>query len=405
MRDETGKFQPAFTKTQNRIGPFALTRLAGMPACYAAAGSKCPVVVVFRPAKNLLSRSESRLSKPAAAWITPSLLVYLHTFRSGNSTVTSCRLNVSSHPTRYAAQQGKSTALPREFELAIIADCGSRNSCTRPETMMVRLAIVHPAGRTHEYVLAIPRLHHAHLAAVVETDVTAAQRIGAELGMGAVASTLGELLKAHASTFDAVLIHGPTPQQCDMVCQAAEAGKHVLADTPLAESVEQAQRAIRACRAAGVCLMVGQPLRFMPYQQAVRESLDAGKLGVPGLLRIHHWNAGADCEDGRNLVDAVSELTIREVDLACWLFDAAPDIVYSTAFSLDKPNRGVQLHLGFPAGGMALIDCSRALQPGSDSYYALTLIGSKGAAYADDHHNTNLLLRERYEGAEGRAGE
>ena len=40
---------------------------------------------------------------------------------------------------------------------------------------------------------------------------------------------------------------------------------------------------------------------------------------------------------------------------------------------------------------MALIDV--ALHRGSE-FYTATLIGSSGAAYADDHHNTNLLLQE-----------
>ena len=87
------------------------------------------------------------------------------------------------------------------------------------------------------------------------------------------------------------------------------------------------------------------------------------------------------------------ELIIREIDVACWLFDALPDFVYAKALSDNTPQRGLQLHLGFPGGGMALIDCTRTLPVGSDPYYSLTLIGSTGAAYADDHHNTNLLLR------------
>jgi predicted dehydrogenase len=52
----------------------------------------------------------------------------------------------------------------------------------------------------------------------------------------------------------------------------------------------------------------------------------------------------------------------------------------------------VQLHLGFPNGGMALIDHSWTLPPG-DSYFSLSLIGSTGAAYADDHHNRQLLFQ------------
>jgi predicted dehydrogenase len=75
------------------------------------------------------------------------------------------------------------------------------------------------------------------------------------------------------------------------------------------------------------------------------------------------------------------------------LFDAVPDFVYAKALSDNIPQRALQLHLGFPVGGMALIDCTRTLPARSDTYYSLTLIGSTGAAYADDHHNTNLLLR------------
>jgi predicted dehydrogenase len=41
---------------------------------------------------------------------------------------------------------------------------------------------------------------------------------------------------------------------------------------------------------------------------------------------------------------------------------------------------------------MALIDDAQTL-PGGDGYFSLSLIGSTGAAYADDHHNRNLLFR------------
>jgi predicted dehydrogenase len=48
------------------------------------------------------------------------------------------------------------------------------------------------------------------------------------------------------------------------------------------------------------------------------------------------------------------------------------------------------LHLGFAGGGMAVIDYAETLPPG-DGYFSLSLIGSTGAAYADDHHNMQLL--------------
>ncbi len=41
---------------------------------------------------------------------------------------------------------------------------------------------------------------------------------------------------------------------------------------------------------------------------------------------------------------------------------------------------------------MALVDHSMMLPPGSD-YFSLSVFGSAGAAYADDHHDMHLLYR------------
>ena len=241
---------------------------------------------------------------------------------------------------------------------------------------MIRMALVDVGDRWCDYESALARLPNVSFSA---------------------AGSLDELLDGHASSFDAVVIHSPVSQRRDLTCQAAQAGKHVLVDMPIGRCVEDVEAVIEACASAGVHLMVGGPLRWMPYQLAVRESLEAGKLGAPGLLRIHHWNTGGgDIADGRSTDRAIAELTTEEIDLACWLFGAAPNAVYAVALRDDVSagSVGVQLHLGFPAGGMALIDCMASASEAFDPYFTLTMIGSKGAAYADDHHNANLLFRE-----------
>jgi hypothetical protein len=52
----------------------------------------------------------------------------------------------------------------------------------------------------------------------------------------------------------------------------------------------------------------------------------------------------------------------------------------------------VQVHLGFPGGGMALLDFDGRLPPG-DGYRSLSVIAFAGAAYADDHTNMQLVYR------------
>ena len=62
-------------------------------------------------------------------------------------------------------------------------------------------------------------------------------------------------------------------------------------------------------------------------------------------------------------------------------------------FSLKSPsgNEYIQLHLHFENKGMAVIDDTGALPEGGD-YFSLSVIGGKGAAYADDHRNMNLIV-------------
>ncbi len=262
------------------------------------------------------------------------------------------------------------------------------------QTAVIRLALIGGSDHRDAYRAALPHLDGANITVVMDADQDAALKTRGQLGAQSTAGSWDQLFDNEPGFFDAIVAHTPIARRCEVVQRAAAAGKHVFVETPLAVSIEEAERAIAACKSAGVQLMVAQPLRFMPYQRTVREKLESGKLGTPGLLRVHHWHAdNAESADSGSL-QTILNLTIREIDIACWLFAAAPNFVSAQALSENTTPQGLQLHLGFPSGGMALIDCTRTLPAGSDPYYALTLIGSTGAAYADDHHNTNLWWRD-----------
>ena len=139
------------------------------------------------------------------------------------------------------------------------------------------------------------------------------------------------------------------------------------------------------CAAAGVCLMIGGTLRFLPSQQVLKQRLDSGKLGELGLLRAHRWHAAAST--GTGAAPAWQALAAPYLDLANWLFDDRPERVWARTAGPGY----AQIHLGFRAGGMALIDVSAGLPPG-DGYQSVSVIGSAGAGYADDHHNRALLF-------------
>ena len=267
---------------------------------------------------------------------------------------------------------------------------------------MTRLALIGCGNDTPHCISASRRLVGARVVAVVDADVGRASHVARHIDAPLVKTSLEHLLVDHGDDFEAVVIQADWAEHATLTVEAALGGKHVLVDSPLALTVESADTAIAACAAAGVRLMVGQSLRFAPAQQTLKERLSSGKLGTPGLLRIHRWEPLASGGWGPTGLDVLREgapflvRAIPEIDLANWLFETRPTHVYAagrtqSSGGLEAPDY-FQIHLGFPEGGMALIDEARTL-PRGDDYFSLSVIGSMGAAYADDHHNMNLLYR------------
>ena len=217
------------------------------------------------------------------------------------------------------------------------------------------------------------------------SDVTNWQDVSSRLRGGhivAFGDSMEVILERHQDEFDAVVIDNPLNDD-HAAHRAAEANKHVFIRSPVAENLLAAEAIIDACREAGVSFGVAQTLRYQPSSQTILDRLLAGKLGDPGLLRVHRWRSPSN--------KPLAEWLFPDLEFAARLFGAKPTEVFALARQDDDAMPGyVQLHLGYPAGGMAIMDFSASL-PGGEGYDSLSLIGSSGAAYADDHRNTHLL--------------
>ena len=161
---------------------------------------------------------------------------------------------------------------------------------------------------------------------------------------------------------------------------AIAAGKHVLVAAPVADSLKEAESLLKAAEEAGVFLAVaGLPVNI-PANRVILDRLSSGKLGEPGLLRVHCWSGGSS--------QSLASKLYGQLDLALRVFGSSPAELYSVAHGEQSY---LQVHLGFAGGGMAVLDFSDRL-PTGQGYDSLSLIGSSGAAYSDDHHNTHLLF-------------
>ncbi|MFJ5956625.1 Gfo/Idh/MocA family protein [Paenarthrobacter sp. NPDC092416] len=116
-----------------------------------------------------------------------------------------------------------------------------------------------------------------------------------------VAASVDDLVSRN--DIDAVYISSTNDRHLDQVLAAAQAGKHVLCEKPLAVTVSDAKTMVAACQAAGVVLAVNHHLPAMGTHRRIRELVSNGAVGRPlsvavrhtGLLpeRLAGWRLGA----------------------------------------------------------------------------------------------------------------
>ena len=89
---------------------------------------------------------------------------------------------------------------------------------------------------------------------------------------------------------DAVVLATPHTQHVAEVVAAASAGKAVFCEKPLALTRADAERAVSACREAGVVLGIGTDKRFFPAFAEVARLVDSGELGPLLHVEAHFSN-------------------------------------------------------------------------------------------------------------------
>ena len=93
------------------------------------------------------------------------------------------------------------------------------------------------------------------------------------------------------SRIDAVFVSSPNALHMDHTIRAAQAGKHVLSEKPMATSVDDAVAMVKACQENSVNLGLGFELRFHPAHLLAKNLVSQDKLGRVRLIQ-GHWGRG-----------------------------------------------------------------------------------------------------------------
>jgi len=194
---------------------------------------------------------------------------------------------------------------------------------------------------------------------------------------------------------DAIVLATPHSLHCEQTIAVAGAGKAVFCEKPLTLTKAEAERAIDACRKAGVVLGVGTDKRFFPALQELLRLVKDGELGRILHLEAHFSNevagtfsewrysvdespAGGMTGTGIHMLDALVALAgpVRRVQALLLSHKPPPD-----------PRDSLSALLEFASG----ISGTLAMVRSTPAYFRLHAFGREASAEALGR--TDLVLR------------
>jgi len=220
-----------------------------------------------------------------------------------------------------------------------------------------------------ETLKALGALH-----AVADANGARAEGFASEQGCLAIATE--ELFSR--DDVDGIVMALPPQFHAELAELAVAAGKDVLVEKPIALTVVDGERAVRAARANARIFMVGHVLRFHPAFERLKQLIDAGELGEVRYIHSHRLGLGKFHTEN----DALWDLAPHDLSMILAITGSEPlEVRGEGAALLDHLSDFAHLHMRFPNGVRSHLFTSR-LNPYRER--RLTVVGTKSMAVFDD---------------------
>jgi D-xylose 1-dehydrogenase (NADP+, D-xylono-1,5-lactone-forming) len=233
---------------------------------------------------------------------------------------------------------------------------------------------------TRAVIPAIQQLPNAHVLAVASSNKERAQSIATQFDIERSYDDYGQLLAD--PDLNAIYIALPNHLHHNWTIRAAQAGKHVLCEKPLAMTAAECDEMIAACQRAHVLLMEAVMYRFHPRMQYLKHLLTSGACGEirfvhsafsfpfdsPGNYRNYaQFGGGALLDVGSYCINA-----------ARWLVGYEPQAIAGISYSHNGVDLSTTAILRFEQDVLAHIQCSFA----AAEYQVIEVVGSVAAVMA-----------------------
>jgi UDP-N-acetylglucosamine 3-dehydrogenase len=155
---------------------------------------------------------------------------------------------------------------------------------------VLSVGVVGAGGIARSHMRAIAETENIRTAAVMDIYREPAEAAAADFGARAYTDFNAML---NDPQVEAVHVCTPHNRHGEQVVAAAEAGKHVLVEKPMALTLDECDRMIAASEKANRVLMVGQVMRYYPMSRKVKQLIADGEIGNVGHLlrrRLGNFN-------------------------------------------------------------------------------------------------------------------
>jgi len=233
------------------------------------------------------------------------------------------------------------------------------------------------------------------LVAVASKTKKHAERFAKKYGMKSWYTDYEEMFKR--DDIDAVNVCVPNFLHSPVTISAAEHGKHVLYTKPLAISMGQADRMVRACRRTGVKLMYGENWLYTPAAERIRKILEEGALGRLLAIEAREQHSGSHspyatrkeyCRGG-----VLIHMTVHPIGFIMHMMGRPVRRVYAELGNLlhniEVEDYAVLL-MRFEGGGSGIAQANYITKGGMQD--RIEIYGSEGMAFINLTHSNPICI-------------
>lgn len=246
-------------------------------------------------------------------------------------------------------------------------------------------------GSTHAEAYRV--LDNAELVAVADLVPERAQAIAARTG--ATVRSASEIIAD--PSIDVIDVCVPTYLHRDFVVAAADAGKHVFCEKPMARTLTEAEEMKAACDKAGVRLGIGHVVRFFPEYIRAYNKVHSGEVGKVAVVRCTRggfnlptawkdWYANYEYSGG-----LVLDMIIHDFDYLRWLLGPVERVFAKGTRGRDYNRLEYALvSLKFKSGAIAHVEGSWVNSGGFHTRFEIA--GEKGLIDYDSRKANPITL-------------